>query len=161
MCHWLGCVIAFRQSCSAMIASGVSLKSISDDGLGCAVAVAWSPSHCPVQGSCVTLSTTPCWTSSSTPVLPTARWEHNLFCHLSRSLFGDTHNNSFLSCTQISPTDECSCGTGLQTPEHILQHCPAHSAFRCQRCLPGAERRKLLGYWQDLQKTVDFVQACI
>ena len=77
-----------------------------------------------------------------------------------------------------------------QTPEHILQHCPAHTTLRCQtwpqgggaegeavglpprpgedRGLRPAERssdldsmteEKLWGCRQDLEKTVDFVQA--
>ena len=41
-----------------------------------------------------------------------------------------------------------------------LQHCPAQSALQCQMWLQRTQlREKLWGCCQDLQKTVDFVQA--
>ena len=36
------------------------------------------------------------------------------------------------SCLKISHMDECSCGTGPQIPDPILQHCLDRSALQCQ-----------------------------
>ena len=61
---------------------------------------------------------------------------------------------------KISHTDQCQCGTGTQTPAHILQNCPAHNALRRQTWPEGAELQdKLWGCREDLEKTVDFVRV--
>ena len=32
---------------------------------------------------------------------------------------------------KISCTDECPCGTGIQTPDYVLQSCPTFAEQRC------------------------------
>ena len=69
-----------------------------------------------------------------------------LLCHLHR--------------LKIAHTDECPCGTGPQTPQHILQNCPAHDALRRQTWPGGAELQvQLWGNRHDLEKTVGFIMA--
>ena len=61
---------------------------------------------------------------------------------------------------RIAHSDECPCGTGPQTPEHILQHCPAHHALRQQTWPEGAGLQvQLWGSRQDLERTAEFVVA--
>ena len=57
-------------------------------------------------------------------------------------------------------TDQFPCGTGSQTPEHVLLHCLAHAALR-QKTLPeGAElKEQLWGARSNLEKTVGFIVA--
>ena len=60
----------------------------------------------------------------------------------------------------IAHTNECPCGTGIQNPEHFLQHCPTHAALRRQTWPDGVEMEaQLWGDRSDLVKTVGFVVA--
>lgn len=64
---------------------------------------------------------------------------------------------SHLYKLKISHTNECPCGTGLQTPTHILQFCPKYNVLRCQTWPMGAElNKKLWGDRNDLEKTAGF-----
>ena len=68
--------------------------------------------------------------SNSGTVGPT----HQLQRHQQTILFqlraGHCRLLSHLHHLKISHTDECPCGTGPQTPEHILQQCPAHNTVQ-------------------------------
>ena len=58
---------------------------------------------------------------------------------------------------KFSHSDECPCGTGLQTPNHILQSCPTFDASRCQTWpSPVDGHRKLSGPVETLPQTADF-----
>ena len=58
---------------------------------------------------------------------------------------------------KISNSDECPCGRGPQTPNHILQSCPTFHALRRQTwSSPVDAHRKLWGLVQTLQQTADF-----
>ena len=58
----------------------------------------------------------------------------------------------------ISHSDECACGTGPQTPNHILQSCPAFDALRGQTWRsPKDAHSKLWGPVETLRQTADFV----
>ena len=66
---------------------------------------------------------------------------------------------SHLYKLKISHTDECPCGTGQQTPEHLLQSCPTydalrHETWRSEVVFP----EKLYGTAADLRRTAEFVQ---
>ena len=64
---------------------------------------------------------------------------------------------SHLHRLKISHSDECPCGTGPQTPNHILQSCPTFDALRRQTWpSPVDAHRKLLGPVETLRQTVDF-----
>ena len=64
---------------------------------------------------------------------------------------------SHLRKLKISHSDECSCGTGPQTPNHILQFCPTFIDLRCQTWPSLVEaHRKLWGPVEALQQTADF-----
>ena len=53
-------------------------------------------------------------------------------------------------------SDECPCGTGPQTPNHILQSCPTFDALRRQTWpSPVEAHRKLWGPVETLRQTVD------
>nr|KAG5697608.1 hypothetical protein BaRGS_001033 [Batillaria attramentaria] len=87
---------------------------------------------------------------------------HQLQRHQQTILFrlrtGHCRLLSHLNRIRIAHTDECPCGTGPQTPEHILQHCPTYQALRRQTWPEGAElREQLWGSRQDLEKTAGFV----
>ena len=89
---------------------------------------------------------------------------HQLQRHQQTILFrlrtGHCRLLSHLHRLKISHTDLCPCGTGPQTPEHILQYCPAHQALRKHTWPDGAELQvKLWGSRPDLERTVDFVMA--
>ena len=57
----------------------------------------------------------------------------------------------------ISHSDKCPCGTGPQTPNHILQSCPTFDGFRHQTWpSPVDAHRKLWGPVETLRQTVDF-----
>ena len=67
---------------------------------------------------------------------------------------------SHLHRLKISHTDQCPCGTGTQTHEHVLIHCPVHEALRRQTWPEGAElQAQLWGARPDLEKTVGFIMA--
>ena len=59
----------------------------------------------------------------------------------------------------ISHTDECPCGTGTQTPEHLLQECPQYNDLREKTWNSdvGLEE-KLYGSAAELQRTAEFVK---
>ena len=60
---------------------------------------------------------------------------------------------------KISQTDECPCGSGPQTPQHILQACPTYNDLRRQTwpTAMGLEE-KLWGPTESLRRTANFVQ---
>ena len=63
---------------------------------------------------------------------------------------------SHLHRLKISHSDECPCGTGLQTPNHIMQSCPTFDALRRQTWpSPVEAHRKLGGPVETLRQTVD------
>ena len=54
---------------------------------------------------------------------------------MTKSLYSDyeqvtADHLSHLHRLKISHTDECPCGTGPQTPEHLLQYCPTYKTQR-------------------------------
>ena len=58
---------------------------------------------------------------------------------------------------KIAHTDECPCGTGPQTPEHVLQTCPTFDALRRQTWPRDVElQEKLWGTAASLRLTADF-----
>ena len=65
---------------------------------------------------------------------------------------------SYLHRLKISHSDECPCGTGPQTPNHILQSCPTLDALRRQTWpSPVDAHSKLWGPVETLWQTADFV----
>ena len=89
---------------------------------------------------------------------------HQLQRHQQTILFrlrtGHCRLLSHLYRLKVSPTNECPCNTGIQTPEHILQDCPTFRALRCQLWPDGADmRQKLWGSRQDLEQTADYIRA--
>ena len=67
---------------------------------------------------------------------------------------------SHLYKLKISHTDECPCGTGTQTPEHILQMCPTYDHLRSQFWPERVDlREKLWGPAGCLRQTADFITA--
>ena len=61
---------------------------------------------------------------------------------------------SHLHTLKILHSDECPCGTGPQTPNHILQSCPTLDALRCQTWpSPVDTHRKLWGLVETLWQT--------
>ena len=64
---------------------------------------------------------------------------------------------SHLHRLNISHSDECPCGTGPQTPNHILQSCPTFDSLRRQTWpSPVEAHRKLWGPVETLRQTADF-----
>ena len=64
---------------------------------------------------------------------------------------------SYLHRLKISHSDECPCGTGNRTHNHILQSCPTFGALRRQTWpSPVGAPRKLWGPVETLQQTPDF-----
>ena len=64
---------------------------------------------------------------------------------------------SHLHRLKNSHSDECPCGTGPQTPIHILQYCPTFDTLRCQTWpSPVEAHRKLWGPVETLRLTADF-----
>ena len=64
---------------------------------------------------------------------------------------------SHLHRLKISHTDECPCGTGPQTPNHILQSYPTFDDLRRQTWpSPVETHRKLWGLVETLRQTADF-----
>ena len=64
---------------------------------------------------------------------------------------------SHLHRLKISHSDECPCGTGPQTPNHILQSCPTFDDLRRQTWSnPVEAHRKLWGPVETLRQTADF-----
>ena len=58
---------------------------------------------------------------------------------------------------KISHSDECPCGTGPQTPNHILQSCPTVDDLRGQTWpSPVEAHRKLWEPVETLRQTADF-----
>ena len=59
---------------------------------------------------------------------------------------------------KIGSTDQCACGVGTQTAQHILQYCHLHKDLR-EKAWPNPtlETRKLYGCLEDLQRTVAFI----
>ncbi|BFZ00623.1 hypothetical protein BsWGS_03662, partial [Bradybaena similaris] len=60
----------------------------------------------------------------------------------------------------ITHTDECNCGEGVQTPEHLLQDCSTHSELR-RTTWPQEQdlESKLWGSLEDLDRTMGFILA--
>ena len=67
-------------------------------------------------------------------------------------------NHHLFTKFHIGQSEQCPCGTGSQTTEHLLQSCPLHEALR-QRIWPDhkAMAQKLYGCLEDLQRTVAFI----
>ena len=64
---------------------------------------------------------------------------------------------SHLNRLKISHSDECPCGTGPQTPNHILRSYPTFDDLRRQTWpSPVEAHRKLWGPVETLQQTADF-----
>jgi hypothetical protein len=64
---------------------------------------------------------------------------------------------SHLYRLKISHTDECPCGTGPQTPAHILQSCPTFDSLRRQTWPSEVDLgEKLWGSAGSLRRTADF-----
>ena len=64
---------------------------------------------------------------------------------------------SHLHRLKIFHSDECPCGTGPQTPNHILQSCPTFNDLRRQTWPgPVEAHRKLWGPAETLRQTADF-----
>ena len=64
---------------------------------------------------------------------------------------------SHLHRLKISHSDECPCGTGHQTPNHILQSCPIFDDLRRNTWpSPLEAHRKLWGPVETLWQTADF-----
>lgn len=89
---------------------------------------------------------------------------HQLQRHQQTILFrlrtGHCRLLSHLNRLKITHTDQCPCGTGPQTPEHVLLHCPAHAALRHKTWPGGVELQvQLWGTRPDLEKTVGFIMA--
>ena len=64
---------------------------------------------------------------------------------------------SHLHRLKISHSDECPCGTGPQTPNHILQSCPTFYVLRRQTWpSPVDAHSKLWGLVETLRQTEDF-----
>ena len=64
---------------------------------------------------------------------------------------------SHLHRLKISHSDECPCGTGPQTPNHILQSCPTFDDLRRQTWpSPMEAHRKLWGPVETLRQTAVF-----
>ena len=59
---------------------------------------------------------------------------------------------------RIGSSEQCPCGTGSQTTEHLLQSCPQHGALR-DRIWPTPTRvaQKLYGSLEDLRRTSTFI----
>lgn len=59
---------------------------------------------------------------------------------------------------RIGQTDQCPCGTGSQTTEHILQTCPLLDTSRKEVWPePVSETQKLYGTLRDLQRTAYYI----
>ena len=62
-----------------------------------------------------------------------------------------------LHTLKISHSDKCPCGTGPQTPNHILQSCPTFDVLRRQTLpSPVDTHRKLWGPVETQRQTADF-----
>ena len=60
---------------------------------------------------------------------------------------------------KLSHTNECQCGTSIQTVEHILQDCPVFTQLRGETWCGGMEiHTKLWGQAAELRKTAEFVR---
>jgi hypothetical protein len=58
----------------------------------------------------------------------------------------------------LSHTPDCSCETGPQTPEHVLQSCPLFQEARTQYWPHGATlAEQLWGNQDELMKTTSFI----
>ena len=76
---------------------------------------------------------------------------------ISRLRLGHRQLLSHLHRLNISHSDECPCGTGPESPNHILQSCPAVDALRRQTwSSPVDVHRKLWGLVETLWQTADF-----
>ena len=66
-------------------------------------------------------------------------------------------NHHLFTKFRIGQSEQCPCGTGSQTTEHLLQSCPLHEALR-KRIWPDhkAMTQKLYGCLTDLQRTAAF-----
>ena len=61
---------------------------------------------------------------------------------------------------KIPCTDECPNGTGIRTPEHVLQSAPTCAEQRCQSWLEPVDlKEKLWGWVEPLRRTADFAMA--
>ena len=89
---------------------------------------------------------------------------HQLQRHQQTVLFrlrtGHCRLLSHLHRLKMAYTDQCPCGTGPQTPEHVLLHCPAHETLRNQTWPGGVElQAQLWGSRPELERTADFIRA--
>ena len=68
------------------------------------------------------------------------------------------HERDYLNGWIKKHSDECPCGTGPQTPNHILQSCPTFDDLRRQTWSSLVEaHRKLWGPVETLRQPADFV----
>ncbi|XP_041377391.1 uncharacterized protein LOC121389807 [Gigantopelta aegis] len=71
---------------------------------------------------------------------------------------GHCRLNFHLHKLNLCHTSDCQCGTGLQTPEHILQQWSLHNSERSHFWPHGTDlHQKLWGSREDLQTTVQFI----
>ena len=60
---------------------------------------------------------------------------------------------------KLAHTNECPCGTGIQTVEHILQDCPQYTELRSDTWRREVDYLdKLWGSASELRKTADFLR---
>ncbi|BFY98463.1 hypothetical protein BsWGS_01503 [Bradybaena similaris] len=154
------------------------------------VALQWIPSHCGIAGNEIadTLSKTGSnqnqyshpvdYKEAKTIIRNKCRtdWKHRLQIdnrldpiqllsrHAQTTIFrlrtGHCRLRSHLYRLGITHTDECNCGEGVQTPEHLLQDCSTHTELR-RTTWPQEQdlESKLWGSLEDLDRTVGFILA--
>ncbi|BFZ09044.1 hypothetical protein BsWGS_12083 [Bradybaena similaris] len=154
------------------------------------VALQWIPSHCGIAGNEIadTLSKTGSnqnqyshpvdYKEAKTIIRNKCRtdWKHRLQIdnrldpiqllsrHAQTTIFrlrtGHCRLRSHLYRLGITHTDECNCGEGVQTPEHLLQDCSTHTMLR-RTTWPQEQdlESKLWGSLEDLDRTVGFILA--
>ena len=90
------------------------------------------------------------------------------FYHLTRKeqviLFrlrtGHNRLNHHLNKLKICSSDQCPCGTGAQTTDHVLQSCPLYEALRLQIWPDEVPvSRKLHGTLEELRRTATFIDG--
>ena len=60
---------------------------------------------------------------------------------------------------KISHTDECPCGTGIQTTEHVLRECPTFNTLRQETWNNDvSHQEKLYGPAAELRRTARFAR---
>lgn len=97
-----------------------------------------------------------------------SNYPHDPLLHLSRSQqttiyrlrTGHCRLRAHMHRLKLAPTPQCTCGTGLQTPEHVLQTCPLLDKTRKDTWATQTTLcNKLWGSAEDLCRTVKFMEA--